>query len=74
MITLIKGSWVVGYDGEKHRLITDGEVAYENDKIIYVGRNYEGPKDKVIDGKGMLVHPDSSTSMRLPVSVSPILG
>jgi cytosine/adenosine deaminase-related metal-dependent hydrolase len=57
MITLIKGSWVVGYDGEKHRLITDGEIAYENDRVIYVGRNFNGSPDKVIDAKGKLVSP-----------------
>ena len=39
MITLIKGSWVVGYDGEKHRIITDGEVVFEDDRVIYVGKN-----------------------------------
>jgi len=57
MITLIKGSWVVGYDGERHRLITDGEVAYEDDRVIYVGRNYEGSPNNVIDAKGKLVSP-----------------
>jgi len=57
MITLIKGSWVVGYDGERHRLITDGEVAYEDDRVVYVGRNYEGSPDRVIDARGKLVSP-----------------
>jgi len=57
MISLIKGSWVVGYDGERHRLITDGEVAYEDDRVIYVGRNYEGSPDRVIDARGKLVSP-----------------
>jgi 5-methylthioadenosine/S-adenosylhomocysteine deaminase len=57
MITLIKGSWVVGYDGEKHRLITDGDVAYENDRVIYVGKNYKGTPDHVIDANGKLVSP-----------------
>ena len=57
MISLIKGSWVVGYDGERHRLITDGEVVYEDDRVIYVGRNYEGSPDRVIDARGKLVSP-----------------
>jgi cytosine/adenosine deaminase-related metal-dependent hydrolase len=57
MITLIKGSWVVGYDGEKHRIITDGEVVFEDDRVIYVGKNYEGSSDHVIDAKGKLVSP-----------------
>ena len=57
MITLIKGSWAVGFDGEKQRLITDGMVAYEDDQVTYVGRNYKGKPDRVIDAKGMLVSP-----------------
>ena len=57
MITLVKGSWVVGYDGKSHRLISDGEVAYEDDRIIYVGKHYNGKPDKVIKAKGKLVSP-----------------
>jgi len=47
MITLVKGSWVVGFDGKSHRLISDGEVAYEDDRIIYVGKHYNGETERV---------------------------
>ena len=47
----------MGFDGEKHRMIEDGEVAYEDDRVIYVGRNYEGSPDKVVNAKGKLVSP-----------------
>jgi 5-methylthioadenosine/S-adenosylhomocysteine deaminase len=57
MITLIKGSWVVAYDGTTHRLINDGQVAFEDDRIIYVGKRYQGKPDKVIEAKGKLVSP-----------------
>jgi len=57
MSTLIKASWVVGFDGERHRLIMDGEVADEGDRIVYVGRNYEGKPERVIEAKGRLVTP-----------------
>jgi cytosine/adenosine deaminase-related metal-dependent hydrolase len=57
MVTLIQGSWLVGYDGNQHRLITDGEVAYEDDKIIFVGKKYPGKPDNTINAKGMLVSP-----------------
>ena len=57
MTTLIRGSWVVAFDGEKHRLIKDGEVAYEDDKITYVGKNYQGAPDEVIEAKGRLISP-----------------
>jgi len=57
MSTLIRASWVVGFDGERHRLIMDGEVACEEDRIVYVGRNYEGKPERVIEAKGRLVTP-----------------
>jgi cytosine/adenosine deaminase-related metal-dependent hydrolase len=57
MITLIKGSWVIAFDGEKHRLISDGEIAFEDDKIIFVGKNFNGKPDKFINAKGRLISP-----------------
>ena len=42
MITRVKGSYVIGYNGADHEIIRDGEVVYENDTIIYVGKHYEG--------------------------------
>lgn len=57
MRTVIKGSWVVGYDGEEHRLISDGVVVYEDDRVIHVGKGYEGEADEVIEAKGRLVIP-----------------
>lgn len=42
MITRVKGSYVIGYNGVDHEIIRDGEVVYENDTIIYVGKHYEG--------------------------------
>ena len=37
MITKIKAAYVVGFDGVGHEIITNGEVVYENDTILYVG-------------------------------------
>jgi len=55
--TLIRGRWVVGYDGREHRLIDDGVVVFEDDRIVHVGRTYDGRADEVIDAKGHLVIP-----------------
>jgi cytosine/adenosine deaminase-related metal-dependent hydrolase len=55
--TLIKGRWVVGYDGREHRLIDDGVVVYEGDEIIHVGKSFDGRTDEVIQAKGRLVIP-----------------
>ena len=50
MRTLVKGRWVVGFDGQGHRLIDNGVVVYEDDRIVQVGRHFDGTADREIDG------------------------
>ncbi len=57
MRTLVQGGWVVGFDGQHHELLRDGQVVYEDDRIIYVGYRFEGSFDRRIDAKGKLVSP-----------------
>jgi 5-methylthioadenosine/S-adenosylhomocysteine deaminase len=57
MKTLIQGGYVVGYDGKEHEIITDGVVVFENDRILFVGKNYVDPVDNCIDARGCLVSP-----------------
>ncbi len=57
MTTLISGGAVVGYDTDSHTLIRNGEVAYDGDRIIYVGPHYTGEVDERIDASGKLVIP-----------------
>lgn len=35
--TKIQGGWVVGFDGREHRLLRDGVVVLEGDRIVHVG-------------------------------------
>lgn len=56
MITRIKGKYVVGFDGADHEMIVDGEVVYEGDTILYVGKHYEGMVDCTEDiGNGVIM-------------------
>ena len=57
MKTLVRGGWVVGYANDGHTLVPDGVVVYEDDRIIHVGRRFEGRADTEIDASGMLVCP-----------------
>ena len=57
MRSLIRGSWVVGFDGQEHRLIKDGVVVYEDDRIVHVGKSYDGAVDDTIEAKGRLIIP-----------------
>ena len=57
MRTKIAASWIVAHDQGKHALIRDGEVVFEGNRILHVGRGFEGRVDKTIDAKGKLVAP-----------------
>lgn len=57
MRTLVRGGWVVGFSEPTHTLIRDGVVVFEDDKIIFVGRCFDGHVDKTIDATGKLVSP-----------------
>jgi cytosine/adenosine deaminase-related metal-dependent hydrolase len=57
MRTKIEATWIVGHARGEHQLIRDGVVVYEDNTIVYVGRNFEGHVDKTIDAKGKLVAP-----------------
>lgn len=57
MKTLIQGGWVVSFNGKEHEIIQNGVVVFENDRILFVGKQYNEPVDKKIDAKGCLVSP-----------------
>jgi cytosine/adenosine deaminase-related metal-dependent hydrolase len=57
MKTRVRGRWVVGHAGNSHCLIRDGEVVFEQDTILFVGRGFEGAVDREIDASSMLVAP-----------------
>ncbi len=49
--------WVVGFDGQGHRLIRNGAVAFHGDTITFVGVGYDGPRDTVVDARGRIIMP-----------------
>lgn len=55
--TLIQGDWVIGYQAGEHRLIRNGQVVWENDRILYVGHSFDGQADVTLDGAGKLISP-----------------
>lgn len=57
MRTLIRGDWVVGFDGASHVLIREGEVVYEGDRILWVGVGYAERVDRRIEARGRVVIP-----------------
>jgi 5-methylthioadenosine/S-adenosylhomocysteine deaminase len=55
MRTKIEASWVVGNNGKSHTLIRDGVVIYEDNRIIHVGKTFDGDVDQTLDATGKLV-------------------
>jgi 5-methylthioadenosine/S-adenosylhomocysteine deaminase len=57
MRTLIQGGWVVGFGNQRHELLRDGVVVYEDERILHVGHRFEGQVDRTVDARGKLVVP-----------------
>src|SRR6516164_7670832 len=57
MRTKIAASWIVGHERGQHALIRDGVLVYENNRIVFVGNEFDGTVDRTIDAHGMLVAP-----------------
>jgi 5-methylthioadenosine/S-adenosylhomocysteine deaminase len=57
MKTLIRGGYVVAFDGKGHTIVPEGVVVFESNRIIHVGQSYPGEVGKTIDAQGRLVSP-----------------
>ena len=57
MRTLIRGEWVVGFADGAHRLVPRGVCVVEDDRVLAVGTEFDGPVDITLDAPGMLVSP-----------------
>mgnify|MGYP005759030703 FL=1 len=57
MITLIKNGTVISMDLKRDKQFEIMDVVFSDNKIIYVGNDYHGEYDKVIDATGKIVMP-----------------
>jgi 5-methylthioadenosine/S-adenosylhomocysteine deaminase len=58
--TVIRNAdWVVAWDegAGRHAYRRDLDIAFSGGTIVFVGRNYRGAADEVVDGKDRLVLP-----------------
>jgi cytosine/adenosine deaminase-related metal-dependent hydrolase len=53
----IKGKWIIAHDGNDHRLVRDGVVVTEGNRVKYVGKSYKGKVDRWIDASTHVVIP-----------------
>jgi 5-methylthioadenosine/S-adenosylhomocysteine deaminase len=57
MRTKVTCGWLVGHERDHHVLWRDAELVYENDRIVFAGKRFEGTADREIDARGRLVSP-----------------
>jgi len=57
MKTKVKAQYIVGFEENDHVIYENGELVYENDRVMYVGHQYPGDVDRVIDAGKALVSP-----------------
>jgi 5-methylthioadenosine/S-adenosylhomocysteine deaminase len=53
----IRGKFVIGFDGSEHRIIRDGVVVVEGNRIKHVGKIFSGSVDRWIEAPTGLVMP-----------------
>lgn len=56
-ITKISAKYIIGYLEGNHVIYEDGCLVYQNDKVIYIGHDYQGHFDGHIDAKNSCVSP-----------------
>jgi len=57
MRTKLAATWIVAHEKGSHVLIRDGEVVFEGNRILHVGKGFDGQVDRTIDAAGKLVAP-----------------
>jgi cytosine/adenosine deaminase-related metal-dependent hydrolase len=55
--TALTARWIVAYQDGGHRLLENGEVVFERDRILYVGPHFEGEVARRIDLGNVLISP-----------------
>jgi cytosine/adenosine deaminase-related metal-dependent hydrolase len=57
MRTRLTADWVIGHEGGQHCLIEQGEVVYQDARIIFVGHDFPGEVDVTHDSGKALIAP-----------------
>lgn len=55
--TKITGGTIIAFRDGAHRILQDGVVVFEGDRILHVGTDYDGPVDATLNAAGKLVIP-----------------
>ena len=57
MTTRLRARFVIGHDGRDHVVYENGELVYQDDRVLFVGHGYPGPVDHTCDYGDALIGP-----------------
>ena len=57
MRTAIRAGFIIAFDGRGHRLLRNGVVVIEGDRILHVGPRFDGTADVTLDASDRVVTP-----------------
>ncbi|HEU5196366.1 MAG TPA: chlorohydrolase family protein [Methylomirabilota bacterium] len=60
--TAIRAGWIIAFDGQGHRLLRDGVVVLDGERIVHVGRTYNEPVDVTVDARDRVLTPGLITT------------
>jgi cytosine/adenosine deaminase-related metal-dependent hydrolase len=55
--TLYRAGWIVAFQDGEHRILRDGCLLVEDDRITFVGESYPEPVDQCVDVTDRIVTP-----------------
>lgn len=55
--TLLRGGWILAYDGTGHTLLRDGVLVVEGGRILHVGAAFTGRVDDEVDARDRVITP-----------------
>jgi len=55
--TLYRAGWIVAFQDGEHRILRDGCLVVEDDRIVHVGSTYPDPVDRYVDLPDRIVTP-----------------
>ena len=56
--TLIRNAeWLIAWNGSQHVYLKDADIAFRDDQIVFVGQEFDGALDVVIDGTNRMIMP-----------------
>jgi len=55
--TLYRAGWIVAFQEEEHRILRNGCLVVEGDRVTHVGPTYDGEADRTVDASDRIVTP-----------------